>query len=214
MLEKPAPLDCSYSDIFRMRLSTNLGSFQRLNTEAVDLKRAAVGIVLVQLAGSDETAFLLTLRASTLRSHGGQYALPGGRCDLEETAIEAALREIEEELGMGLTPDDVMGVLDDYPTRSGYVITPVVFWGGVSPVIVPNPDEVAEIFRIGLRQITHDDAVRFITIEQSDRPVVQLLINEDYIHAPTAAILYQFREVLLGRTVRVHALEQPVFAWR
>ena len=71
---------------------------------------------------------LLTRRAAGLRAHRGQWALPGGRCDEGETPVEAALRELHEELGLELGPDDVLGLLDDYPTRSGYLITPVVVW--------------------------------------------------------------------------------------
>ncbi|MCE5290313.1 MAG: CoA pyrophosphatase, partial [Nocardiaceae bacterium] len=56
---------------------------------------------------------------------------------------------------------------------------------------------------------------RFISIAESDRPVIQLPIANSLVHAPTAAVIYQFAEVVLaGRDTRVHDLEQPVFAWR
>src|SRR5581483_11819763 len=71
-------------------------------------------------------AVLLTRRASRLRAHAGQWALPGGRVDPGEEPVTAAFRELVEELDLRLDPSALLGVLDDYPTRSGYVITPFV----------------------------------------------------------------------------------------
>ncbi len=131
-----------------------------------------------------------------------------------ETTIEAALREVDEEIGLRLHPDAVLGLLDDYPTRSGYVMTPVVIWGGADPTIVPAPSEVRAVYRIGLHAL-RDGEPRFVTIPESDRPVVQLPLGNDLIHAPTGAVLLQFRNVGIRGEIgsRVDHLEQPVFAW-
>jgi len=176
-------------------------------------ERASLDGRMVGVAGG--AAFLLCRRASRLRRHAGQWALPGGRLDDGETPLDAALRELGEELDLRLGPDSVVGLLDDYPTRSGYVITPLVLWGGEDPQLDPAPDEVFAVYRIGL-QALRDSEPRFVSIPESDRPVVQLPLGRDLIHAPTAAILYQLRQVgLLGRPgERVDHLEQPVFAWR
>ncbi|MEM8904154.1 MAG: CoA pyrophosphatase [Actinomycetota bacterium] len=160
-------------------------------------------------------AILLTRRQPRMRAHAGQWALPGGRVDEGETPIEAALRETGEEIGLALSPDHLLGRLDDYPTRSGYVISPFVFWAGPEAEPVANPDEVASIHRISLRELTRPDSPRFVAIPESDRPVIQLRIGRDLIHAPTGAVIHQFRAVAVeGRTERVDDYEQPVFAWR
>jgi hypothetical protein len=124
------------------------------------------------------------------------------------------LRELYEELKLALDTTAVLGQLDDYPTRSGYLITPVVLWAGRTSELYPNPDEVASVHRIPIKDIMHKGAVSFIAIPESKRSVIRFCIGGAFIHAPTAAIIYQFREVLAGRDTRVAELEQPVFAWR
>jgi len=205
-----------FDDACRRHIASRCAAFPRLpaSDTTLGLKRAAVAITLVETQdASGAAAFLLTRRADGLRRHGGQFALPGGRCDEGEMPVEAALRELDEEIGLRLGADNVLGLLDDYPSRSGYLITPVVVWGGRDLALRPNPEEVASVDRIPLTEIARTDAVDFITIPESSRRVVRILINGDHIHAPTAAVLYQFREVLAGRDTRVAELEQPVFAW-
>jgi 8-oxo-dGTP pyrophosphatase MutT (NUDIX family) len=181
---------------------------------APDLKRAAVAIALTRADEAGETALLLTRRAAGLRAHRAQWALPGGRCDAGETQVQAALRELREELGLDLADDAVLGLLDDYPTRSGYLITPVVVWAAGHDAIVPNPQEVASVHRIALGAIEQEAAFDFVAIPESTRRVVRFHWQDGLIHAPTAAMIYQFREVLAGRNTRVAELEQPVFAWK
>jgi 8-oxo-dGTP pyrophosphatase MutT (NUDIX family) len=201
---------------FRRLVARRLATFAR--TPALDaegLKRAAVAVTLLESDdGSGETAFVLTRRGRDLRTHKGQYALPGGRCDEGEPAVAAALRELEEELGLRLSGDDALGMLDDYPTRSGYLITPVVIWAEQAGPLLPNPEEVASVHRIPLAQIARAGAIDFITIAESERRVIRIRMNGSLVHAPTAAVVYQFHEVMAGRHTRVSELEQPVFAWR
>src|SRR6202521_771109 len=205
-----------FDDATRRNIAARCGDFARLpaGEPAPALKRAAVAIALVEADGKGETALLLTRRAAGLRAHRGQWALPGGRCDEGETQVEAALRELHEELGLEPGLDDVLGLLDDYPTRSGYLITPVVVWAAASAAISPNPEEVAFVHRIALGEIEQADAFDFITIPESTRRVIRFRHAGHFIHAPTAALIYQFREVLEGRDTRVAELDQPVFAWK
>ena len=168
---------------------------------------------MVDVSGG--AAFLLCRRASRLSSHAAQWALPGGRVDPGESAVDAALRELDEEVGVRLPDSTVLGLLDDYPTRSGYVMTPVVIWGGGRLDLRPAPDEVVAVYRVGLHQLLRDDSPRFITIPESPRPVVQIPLGNDLIHAPTGAVLLQLRWLgLEGRHDPVDELEQPVFAWK
>ena len=178
------------------------------------LKPAAVAIALTESEAGTGTTFLLTRRAAGLRSHAAQWALPGGRCDPGETQAQSALRELHEEVGLELGEADVLGLLDDYPTRSGYLITPVVVWVSTRAVIAPNPAEVASVHRIALDDIEQEDAFSFTRIPESTRRVIRFRLQDQHIHAPTAALIYQFSEVLAGRTTRVAELEQPVFAWK
>jgi 8-oxo-dGTP pyrophosphatase MutT (NUDIX family) len=198
----------------RRKIAQRCAAFARLEPRDVaGLKRAAVAIVLVK-ADAGGTALLLTLRASGLRAHSNQWALPGGRCDEGETPAAASLRELHEELGLELGPADVLGQLDDYPTRSGYLITPVVAWAADSANLAPNPAEVRSVHRIALTDIEQADAFDFTAIPESERRVIRFRHAGQFIHAPTAALIYQFREVLAGRDTRVAELEQPVFAWK
>jgi 8-oxo-dGTP pyrophosphatase MutT (NUDIX family) len=234
----------TYNEALRERVLSHLASHERRTVTDPTKRHAAVAVVLVDSeAGEDRVdpapvddwiagrpmdagldgrmvgvsggaAFLLCRRASRLSSHAAQWALPGGRVDPGETAVDAALRELDEEVGVGLPDSSVLGLLDDYPTRSGYVITPVVIWGGGRLDPHPAPDEVVAVYRVGLHQLQRDDSPRFITIAESPRPVVQIPLGNDLIHAPTGAVLLQLRWLgLEGRHDPVDELEQPVFAW-
>ena len=235
-----------FSTALRQSLTDNLVRHHLAEIPTDERRRAAVAVVVVDSdADSDESneylpdemfdipgdltgfdariagvgggaAFLLCRRAARMNRHAGQWALPGGKIDAGETAEAAALREIEEELGLTIDPSHVLGRLDDYATRSGFVITPIVVWGGPATDLVPDPSEVASVLRIGLHELCRADSPRFVSIPESDRPVVQLPIGGDLIHAPTGAVLLQFRWVAMeGRAgARVNEFEQPVFAWR
>ena len=188
----------AFSDVFR----------DLPGAEGLDLHGSVAGT-----AGGP--AILLTRRSAGHRSHASQWALPGGRIDDGERPVDAALRELREELDLTLGEDSVLGILDDYATRSGYVITPFVLWGGADPAMVPQPGEVLSVHRVSFSELRRPDSPRFVDIPESDRPVVQVPVGGDLIHAPTGAVMLQFRRwALEGTHEDVSQYEQPVFAWK
>jgi len=192
-------------------LAARVAGFDRQEHELGERKAAAVAVAVVET--EEGPGILVTRRAAKLRAHAGQWALPGGRIDAGETAAQAALRELHEELGLDLREDIVLGRLDDYSTRSGYRITPVVMWAGaVTSDIQPNPSEVASVYVA--RQADFDVEPIFASIPESPEPIIRVPMLGAWIHAPTAAVIYQFRELAFhGRVTRVARYEQPVFAW-
>jgi 8-oxo-dGTP pyrophosphatase MutT (NUDIX family) len=192
-------------------MAGRLRDFPRRSADRPDLKQAAVALCVTVRDG--RPALLITRRAAGLRAHGGQWALPGGRLDPGETVVECALRELREEVLLTVEPGDVLGVLDDYVTRSGYVMTPVVCWAGEVGELVGAEAEVADVFQIPLGDL--DVEPRFTRIPESDAPVIQLPLLGRHLHAPTAAVIHQFTRIACrGLVTRVAHLEQPVFAWR
>ena len=212
----------------RPQIAQRLAAFEHLSLPADGRKRAAVVVGVTQEghgAGveglphhsgwSTAPALLLTRRASGLRSHAGQWALPGGRMDEGETPEQAALRELREEVGLTPDPGAVLGRLDDYTTRSGYLITPVVVWLDAAPDLQLNPQEVHSAHRIPFSELTRADAPILNLVQTTQREVLRMPVGQRWIAAPTAAFLLQFREVcLLGRPTRVAHFDQPAFAWR
>ncbi|MDH3534626.1 MAG: CoA pyrophosphatase [Gammaproteobacteria bacterium] len=212
----------------RDRISANLARLEVRKQERKGSKHAAVAFTLVDCSepaaianipyrhrDRGQAAYILTTRASKLSSHAGQRAYPGGRVDPGETTEQAALRELEEEVGLRLDPACILGRLDDYATRSGFVITPVIVWGGKDLSLTPNPDEVERIHRVPLRELLRDDAPILENIDANEHPVLKMPLGDEWFAAPSAAIAYQFREVaLLGKTTRVAHFDQPYFAWK
>lgn len=215
-------------DTLRERVRRHLGAFEPRRVPHGPHRAAAVALCLAEegpgaaVAGvpqpsgwSSEAAVILTRRSATLSHHPGQWALPGGRIDPGEQAQAAALRELLEEIGLALSAQDVLGTLDDFVTRSGFVITPLVLWAGRAAALVPNPAEVASVHRIPVAEFMREDAPLLEPSEDAGRHILRMPVGQSWIAAPTAAVLYQFREVCIaGRATRVAHFDQPMFARR
>lgn len=209
----------------RTRIEENLSGFNRRSLQPGQLRRAAVALTIVDyrgegaLAGLGDVpdnggALILTRRAGGLKNHAGQWALPGGSIDPGEGPVQTAFRELEEEVGLLLPSTEYLGCLDDFVTRSGFHITPVVVWGGQVSTLVKNEQEVASIHRIPCREFFRPDTPLLQPGPEEDKPVLYMPIGNSYIASPTAAMLFQFREVALsGLETRVAHFEQPHFAW-
>lgn len=221
------PIDLTCDDTLRDNIRRRLSEFDRIPIEDRAATQAAVALTVVNASSTSDSmsqdygphdptdaALILTLRSFGLKAHSGQWALPGGRIEKGESPIEAALRELQEEVGLSRTANDVIGLLDDFKTRSGYIMTPVVIWGGTNANLVPDPVEVGSIHRIPLREFLRPDAPLLSHSSVSENPILMMPIGHSAIAAPTGAILYQFREVAIkGDNTRVAHYEQPSFAW-
>ncbi|MGE0828015.1 MAG: CoA pyrophosphatase [Hyphomonadaceae bacterium] len=197
----------------KARMAGNLAAFPRRAIAPEGRRQAAVAIlVFPQETGA---AFALTRRSLTLRHNAGNYALPGGKLDAGEDAIDAAVRETSEELGVFLMRDAALGMLDDFITLGGHVVTPVVLWSDAEVMLKPDPTEVHEAWKIPLAELDLPQSPRFVPQPISGPPILQMYLRDDWVNAPTAAWIYQFREVALhGRATRIDEVGQPAWTAR
>jgi len=213
---------------FRETVRERLRTFEVHHADRGEHRHAAVAVTLVEEglgaqvdglplpdAWSTEAALVLTRRSAALANHAGQWAFPGGRVDDGETIGQAALRELWEEVDLRLDETAILGRLDDYVTRSGFVISPVVLWAGAAPNLKPNAAEVESIHRIRVAEFLRPDAPLLEPGEDPARPIMRMPVGRSWIAAPTAAIIYQFCELCIaGRATRVAHFDQPLFARR
>ena len=166
------------------------------------LTAAAVLIALVEHPAGPSV--ILTRRADTLRSHTGQVALPGGRCDPGETPWRTALREAEEEIGLDPALVTLAGLSTPYRTGTGYRVIPVV--GFIAPgfTLTVNPAEVADVFETPfgflMDPANHERHEREIPAGVTRR-FYGMTWEDRFIWGATAGILRALYERLYGAAV-------------
>ncbi len=206
--------DLAFTSALRAILSDRLTRFDRCRLPLESRKKAVVTLTVVP-DDDGQASILLTRRARGLRRHSGQFALPGGRVDDGETSAEAGLRELEEEVGLRLSPDAILGWLDDFATQSGFIIEPVVLWaeGGTLKL---DPGEVAAVYHVPLADCGRSGALIRIPFSGQPRvPALSLKSVGTWVFSPTAAIIHQFAELAVhGRHTAVADFKQPAFARR
>lgn len=188
-------------DELRVQITARLAAFRRRQVPpAGGLRRA--GVTVCVLEDAERRPYVVVIRRSAAGRNAGQWALPGGRAEDGERPEDAALRELAEEIGV--TGAEVAGLLDDFVTDSGFVITPVVAFGGRQEP-VGDPREVASVHAVPLERFLAPGVPRWRG-ELLQMPLGPSIV----IHAPTGAILWQFAEVALrGREQRVFDVAQP-----
>ncbi|MFZ3006162.1 MAG: CoA pyrophosphatase [Phenylobacterium sp.] len=197
----------------RAAIAANLAAFPRRALDPTGRRRAAVAIVLSARDG--ELTYLLTRRALTMRRGAGNYALPGGNLEPGEDAVTAAIRETSEELGVAITPREALGMLDDFLTLGGHIVTPVVFWSDETLSLNPDPTEVDRAWFEPVERLNHPDSPMSEDHPDGGEPILRMFADDNWINPPTAAWLYQFREVALhGRLIRVSMIGQPEWTAR
>ncbi|MBE1535703.1 NUDIX hydrolase [Actinomadura algeriensis] len=193
---------------FREVAADRLAAFAHTTVpDSPGMRRA--GVVLCALVHDGVPSVILIKRADRGRNPG-QWGLPGGRLEDGETPERAALRELREEVGLAAGTADVLGRLDDFPAASGFAITPIVVVLDDPGPLVPDPREVRSVHHTSLRRLAHDDTPRWVP-QPDGGNLLQMWLAPDWrVHAPTGAMLWQFREVvLLGRQARVADFAQP-----
>ena len=196
------------------RICANLAAHHRLEIDPTGHRRAAVAVLLSPLEDG-RPSFALTRRAMTMRRGAGNFALPGGNFEPGDDPVAAALRETHEELGVEVGREAALGLLDDFLTLGGHHVTPVVLWTDAVLTLDPDPQEVHIAWRLPLSDLEHPQAPRAEPHPHGGEPILRMFAGGNWVNPPTAAWLYQFREVALhGRSVRVDKVGQPLWTAR
>ncbi|NKF22595.1 CoA pyrophosphatase [Solimonas marina] len=166
--------------------------FDRMLAGTGVLRPAAVLVPVIRHA--DRLSVLLTVRAAGLRAHGGQIAFPGGARDADDaSAVDNALREAQEEVGLDPSGVEIVGYLNDYPTLSRFLVTPVVGLIDGAPALSPHDGEVAEVFELPFEMLA--DRQRFerkiLTRDGLNVPFFELNWQQYRIWGATAGMLWE-----------------------
>ncbi|HYD18514.1 MAG TPA: CoA pyrophosphatase [Patescibacteria group bacterium] len=156
---------------------------------------AAVLILLIERP--EGVTILFTERTHTLNAHAGQVSFPGGGVEAhDKDANETALREAAEEIGLDVNNARVIGQLDEYVTRTGFRVTPIVAVLKAEQSWVPSPDEVARIFEVPVDDIFRELKEESLTFEGGERRFYGMKWDDMHIWGATAGMLRNFADVV------------------
>ena len=177
------------------------GETAQLPTPALGkpLKPAAVLILLVNRGDAEGPCVLFTQRTAHLTDHAGQISFPGGRVeDDDRDPLHTALRETEEETGVDASRVDVLGILPEYSTGTGYLITPVVAWIDAPVDYRPDPTEVAECFEVPFSFLidTRNHRLESAMYKGRMRSYYAVPYHHRYIWGATAGMLVTLTRVI------------------
>ena len=164
-------------------------------------QRAAV---LIPLTSGENPEIILTLRAASLSSHGGEVALPGGKFDIDDGTLQrTALRETEEEIGVSSTLVDVVGQLKPFISKHGLQVAPFVGMVPEDVIMKPNHHEIEAIFRVPVDYLLTDPRTSTDHIFRHGQTMsVPTYFYEGHrIWGLTAMILVEFLNVALDAAI-------------
>lgn len=160
------------------------------------------GVIILLYEESGAIRFPLIKRPDYIGAHGGQISLPGGKAEHGEDAVATALRECEEEIGVGPDVINVLGKLSDFLViPSNYLVTPIIAFTPHKPFFKPDPFEVSRIIEGRLQDILGDDAVKQKEILAGGKyrmKAPHFEIENEVVWGATAMMLNEFRVVLKG----------------
>jgi len=163
------------------------------------LRPAAVLLLVVNHASGPNVVF--TQRTAHLSDHAGQISFPGGRCDPEDCTPErTALREAEEEVGIGAERIEILGRLPEYRTSTGFAVTPVVGWAEPPLEYRPHAQEVESVFEVPLAFLLdpHNHRYESAFYRGRLRKYWAMPYGERFIWGATAGMLVTFYRLMGG----------------
>jgi 8-oxo-dGTP pyrophosphatase MutT (NUDIX family) len=180
-----------------------LGARERMEANSSALQRASVLLALFALDPRAAPHLWLLRRSEGMRTHGGQIALPGGKREPGDLDFLAtALRESHEEIGLRPSDVEVLGVLDDRETITGYLITPYVGWIASPFTPEPRAAEVARVFAVPLAAFAEEPRRTRIPWQGTEREVLSYEVAGEIVWGATASILRHFVELITPSLAR------------
>ena len=192
-LDSPRPIArMGLSKVQQLRLQKSL------DFDAKKLRAAAV-LIPIQLSPAGNR-IILTQRSDQLRHHPGQISFPGGSHEPQDRDLaETALRESQEEIALAPELVRVIGYLPDYPTITGFRVTPIVGIVAEEATVEPDEQEVAAIHYLPLQSLIEGQGLREKSIEHEGfkYPVTEIMYEDIRIWGATAGMLNILRQTLL-----------------